>query len=41
MIVAVGTVSLHLPAVFSLKEKRSIVKSLTERIKSRYNVAVA
>ena len=41
MIVAVGTASLHLPAVFSLKEKRSIVKSITERIKSRYNVAVA
>lgn len=41
MIVAIGTASLHLPVVFSLKEKRSVVKSLTERIKARYNVAVA
>lgn len=41
MLVAIGTASLHLPAVFSLKEKRSVVKSLIERIKARYNVSVA
>ena len=41
MVVAIGTASLYLPSVFSLKEKRSLVKSLTERIKARYNVSVA
>jgi hypothetical protein len=41
MVVAVGTASLYLPSIFSLKEKRSLVKSLIERIKARYNVSVA
>ena len=41
MLVAIGSASFHLPAVFSLKEKRAIIKSLTERIKARYNVSVA
>ncbi len=41
MFVAVGTVALYLPGVGSLKAKRSIVKSLLERIRARYNVSAA
>lgn len=41
MFVAVGTVSLYLPGVGSLKAKRTIVKSLLERIRARYNVSAA
>jgi len=41
MFVVIGTVSLHLPGIGSLKEKRSIVKSLLERIRARYNVSAA
>ncbi len=31
----------HLPGVTSLKEKRVIVKSLKDRLRSRYNIAIA
>lgn len=41
MFVAIGTVTLHLPGIGSLKEKRSIIKSLLERIRARYNVSAA
>jgi len=41
MIVGVMTAQLHLQGIGSLKEKRSIVKSLTARLKSRFNVSVA
>jgi len=41
MIVGVMTTRLHLHGVTSLKEKRSIVKSLTGRIKNRFNASVA
>ncbi len=41
MYVAVGTVSLYLPGIGSLKAKRSIVKSLLERIRARFNVSAA
>ncbi len=34
-------VSLQIPMAHSLKEKRSVVKSLKERLKSRFNVSVA
>ena len=41
MVVGVMTVQLHLQGIASLKQKRSIVKSLTGRLKSRFNISVA
>lgn len=35
------TVRLHAPWVHSLKEKRMIVKSLTARLRNKFNVSVA
>ncbi|MCB9366527.1 MAG: DUF503 domain-containing protein [Calditrichaeota bacterium] len=34
------TVQLHLPQSHSLKERRSVVSSLRERIRKRFNVSV-
>jgi uncharacterized protein len=39
--VAVGTIELHLPDVDSLKGKRHIIKGLKERVRTRFEVAVA
>ncbi len=39
--VAVGTVELHLPEVDSLKGKRHALKGLKERVRTRFEVAVA
>lgn len=39
--VAVGTVELHLPGVGSLKDKRHVLKGLKEKVKHRFDVAVA
>ena len=41
MIVGVMTAQLHLFGIGSLKAKRSIVKSLNERLRNRFNVSVA
>jgi uncharacterized protein YlxP (DUF503 family) len=41
MIIGVLTAHLHLQAINSLKQKRSIVKSLIGRLKSRYNASVS
>ena len=41
MIVGVMTAQLHMQGVTSLKEKRSIVKSVIGRLKSRFNVSAA
>jgi uncharacterized protein YlxP (DUF503 family) len=41
MIVGVMTAQLYLHGVTSLKEKRAIVKSLVERLKSRFNISVS
>lgn len=41
MIVGVLTAQLHLNGVTSLKEKRSIIKSLLGRLKSRFNISVS
>jgi len=41
MIVGLLKAQLHLHGVGSLKEKRSIVKSLLGRLKSRFNVSIA
>lgn len=41
MVVAISVFELHLPRSRSLKEKRRVVKSLTERIHRRHRVSVA
>lgn len=41
MIVAVSVFELHIPAGRSLKEKRKVIKALTERLHQRYRVSVA
>jgi hypothetical protein len=41
MIVGVMTAQLHLQGISSLKEKRSIVKSLIGRLKSRFNASIS
>ena len=41
MIIGVMTVYISLPGVTSLKGKRSVVKSLIGRLKSRFNISIA
>jgi hypothetical protein len=41
MVVGILTVELNLPGNNSLKEKRRVLKSLTGRVKSRFNVSIA
>jgi uncharacterized protein YlxP (DUF503 family) len=41
MIVGVLIAQLHLHGINSLKEKRSIVKSLLGRLKSRFNISIS
>jgi uncharacterized protein YlxP (DUF503 family) len=41
MLVGVMTVSMHLPGVSSLKEKRHIVKAVIGRLQSRFNVSIS
>ncbi|MBI4843490.1 MAG: DUF503 domain-containing protein [Nitrospirae bacterium] len=41
MIVGLFTINLHLPEADSLKSKRQVIKSLKDRISSRYNVSIA
>lgn len=41
MIVGVLKAQLHLQGITSLKEKRSIVKSLLGRLKSRFNISIS
>lgn len=41
MIVGVLTAQLHLQGISSLKEKRSIVKSLIGRLKNRFNISIS
>jgi uncharacterized protein YlxP (DUF503 family) len=41
MIVGVMTAQLRLHGISSLKEKRSIVKSVVERLRNRFNASVA
>ncbi len=41
MFVGVARIELHLPAATSLKEKRSVVRSLKDRIRQRVQAAVA
>jgi uncharacterized protein YlxP (DUF503 family) len=39
--IGVLTMDLHIPLSQSLKSKRSVLKSMKDRIRSRYNVTVA
>jgi uncharacterized protein YlxP (DUF503 family) len=39
--VALGTVEIHLPGVDSLKGKRQVLKSLKDKLRNRFEVAVA
>lgn len=41
MIIGVLRAQLHLQGINSLKEKRSIVKSIIGRLKSRFNISIA
>ncbi len=41
MIIASCTITLQLNAIFSLKEKRQIIKSILNRLPQKFNVAVA
>jgi len=41
MIVGIVRITLELPAASSLKEKRSVVKSLLARLQNRFNVSAA
>jgi len=41
MFIGVLTVELHIPESGSLKGRRSVVKGLKDRIRSRFNVSVA
>ena len=41
MQVGVMTVSMHLPGVASLKDKRHIVKSVIGRLQSRFNISIS
>ena len=41
MIVGVARVQVHLPRAQSLKDKRSVLKSVRDQLRSHFNVAVA
>ena len=41
MHVGICKLTLHLPGTSSLKEKRQVARSLTDRIRNKFNVAVA
>ncbi len=38
---AVLTLDIHIPAAHSLKEKRSVVKSLKERLRNKFNISIS
>jgi hypothetical protein len=41
MIIGVRTWELHLPATHSLKDKRSVLRSLKDRLHNEFNLSVA
>jgi hypothetical protein len=41
MVVGVGTLELYLPGAQSLKEKRSVVRSVIQRVQNQFHVSVA
>ncbi len=41
MVIGVCTIKLYLPSVHSLKEKRSVLKSIVTRVSREFNVSIA
>lgn len=41
MIIGACRVKVHIFESYSLKDKRKVIKSLVERLKSRYNISIA
>ena len=41
MVIAVRSWELHLPGAHSLKDKRSVIKSMKDRLHNEFNVSVA
>lgn len=41
MVVGIGTMTFRLHGVFSLKEKRGIVKSMIARLQNNFNISIA
>lgn len=41
MIVAAAAVEIHIHGCRSLKEKRGVVRSISQRVRNRFNIAVA
>ncbi len=41
MVIGVCKIKLYLPTSFSLKDKRSIIKSITSRVHNEFNVSIA
>lgn len=41
MVIGLCTIELHLPAANSLKDKRSVLKSVMRRIRNEFNVSIA
>ena len=41
MIIGISTVRLYAPWVHSLKEKRMVVKSITQKVRNKFNVSIA
>ena len=41
MIIGACRLKVHIFESYSLKEKRQVIKSLLERLKSRYNISIA
>lgn len=41
MVIGVCKIVLHIDEVFSLKEKRHIIKSIIERLRTRFNASIA
>ncbi|HKG92657.1 MAG TPA: DUF503 domain-containing protein [Gemmatimonadaceae bacterium] len=41
MVIAVRSWQLHLPGAHSLKDKRSVIKSMKDRLHNEFNVSVA
>ena len=41
MIVGICTIEIHLPGAHSLKEKRRVLRSLKDRLRSKHNISIA
>lgn len=41
MTIAVCTIKIHTPWVHSLKEKRTVVKSICAKVRNKFNVSIA